>query len=332
VANRRMITSDIFADDWYGQLGFFEQQLWIGLFAKCADDQGRLLDNSFLIRAALFPYKDVAGAEIDAVLTAFAEAGKILRYEGDGKALVQICNWWDHQRPQWASPSQWPAPEGWRDRVRTRVSGQYVEDGWDCAGGFTLGVQVNGSGEPPSREVRAGRQSPVPVPVPAPVPIPVPVPAEEEAPRSASAAAAAAGPSDPITTALFEEIGRTGQLVSQAIAEQWREVVEEHRAWLTPELVRECFASAAANNVARPSPRYVAAILERCARDGARPGDRPPRASPRASPPAGNGRPSTRASPMKPGTLTEQQKRWHAAAMAALEDTAEETGTQEAPT
>lgn len=137
MANRRMITSDIFSDDWYGQLGFFEQQLWIGLFARCADDQGRLLDNVYLIRAALFPYKDVSSQEVNAALEGFVESGRLLRYEADGKALIQIANWWDHQKPRWAAASQWPAPEGWQDRVRTRVDGKYVEHNWNSAGGFT---------------------------------------------------------------------------------------------------------------------------------------------------------------------------------------------------
>ena len=190
MASRRMITSDIFSDDWYGQLGFFEQQLWIGLFAKCADDQGRLLDNAFLIRAALFPYKDVAGSEIDAVLATFAEAGKIVRYQADDKALMQICNWWQHQRPQWASVSLWPAPDSWQDRVRTRANNAYIEEGWDSAGGFTLVVQVNGQPEEPSTDVQPGRQLPVPIPVSVPVPVPEDISAPE-------APAAAPPPTDP---------------------------------------------------------------------------------------------------------------------------------------
>jgi hypothetical protein len=34
MANSRIITSAIWEDDWFGQLGFFEQALWIGLFSK----------------------------------------------------------------------------------------------------------------------------------------------------------------------------------------------------------------------------------------------------------------------------------------------------------
>ena len=130
MARARVISSSIFDDEWYGPLDFFQQQLWIGLFAKCADDQGRLLDNPVLIRAAIFPYKDTPVAQIDAALTAFSEAGKLMRYRVGGKALIQLAKWWENQPMQWAAVSRWPAPEGWADRVRTRQNNRYVEVNW----------------------------------------------------------------------------------------------------------------------------------------------------------------------------------------------------------
>jgi len=41
MGNRRMISADIFEDEFTGQLNYFERLLWIGLFATVADDQGR---------------------------------------------------------------------------------------------------------------------------------------------------------------------------------------------------------------------------------------------------------------------------------------------------
>ncbi len=115
MANRRIILSDIWADEFFGPLSFFEQVLWVGLFSRCADDQGRMIDNPTIIRANIMPYKDTPIADIEAALEMFANEGKLLRYEVDGKRYIQIVNWWDHQQGQWAMPSKYPAPEGWKD-------------------------------------------------------------------------------------------------------------------------------------------------------------------------------------------------------------------------
>lgn len=130
MANRRMISSDIWEDDWFGQLDFFEQALWIGLFSKCADDQGRMLNNPVLIRAAVFPYKDVALKDVAEAISRFSDAGRVTLYTTDGKAMLQLVNWWEHQRPQWAQPSKWAAPDGWKDRIRTRDGGVYRTENW----------------------------------------------------------------------------------------------------------------------------------------------------------------------------------------------------------
>lgn len=131
MANRRMISSDIFNDEWFGPLSFFEQALFIGLFSACADDQGRLQDIPAVIRARVFPYKDVTLAEIDNALSGFQAAGKILRYGTDGKQYLQILHWWEHQQMQWAAESKFPAPDGWLDRVRVTYKGKYITRNWN---------------------------------------------------------------------------------------------------------------------------------------------------------------------------------------------------------
>lgn len=130
MANSRLITSAIWEDEWFGELDFFEQALWIGLFSKCADDQGRLLNNPTLIRAAVFPYKDVPLSDITTLLNEAAASKKAILYEADGKALVQIVRWWQHQKPQWACESKYASPPGWTDRIRTRQGGKYRAINW----------------------------------------------------------------------------------------------------------------------------------------------------------------------------------------------------------
>ena len=134
MAEKRIIASEIWQDDWYGSLPFFEKLLWIGLFSRCADDQGRLLDNAIVIRSLVFPYDDIPVSEIENSLILYASGRKIIRYESGGKRYIQIVNWWDHQQGQWATPSKHPAPEGWTDKVRSFIKGEYREENWDKKG------------------------------------------------------------------------------------------------------------------------------------------------------------------------------------------------------
>ncbi|GAJ15043.1 unnamed protein product, partial [marine sediment metagenome] len=75
-----------------------------------------------------------------------------------------ILDWWDVHRPQWAWPSQYPPPEGWKDHLRyKRGAKEVVKDNWfsqvsennvsgERTGENNIGAQVSnkiGSGETP---------------------------------------------------------------------------------------------------------------------------------------------------------------------------------------
>lgn len=138
---KRIIVSELFEDDFIGQLDFFGRYLWIGLFSAVADDQGRFLDNAAIIRARVFPFDAVTDAQVEAVLVQLAAAGKITRYLAAGKHLVQITHWWTYQQPSWASPSRHPAPEGWVDRVKYHTKGNKITVlNWESEGGYAEGL------------------------------------------------------------------------------------------------------------------------------------------------------------------------------------------------
>ena len=173
--SRRVITPEIFDDEWFGQLEDRRALIWIGLFGVVADDQGRFTANPAVVRSRLFVYRDVPVADVADALDAFAAAGKLHRYDVGERAVYQIVTFWKHQRPQWAAVSDFPPPEGWSDRVRTRLDGEYLESpGWKLGGGF--GVRVNASPEAFTRSPRANlSREPFglahePEPVPEPVP------------------------------------------------------------------------------------------------------------------------------------------------------------------
>lgn len=137
MANRRMIASDTWRDEFIGSLDLFGRLLWIGLITTCADDQGRILNNPRLIRSDIFPFDDFTTDQINSTLDYIVEAGKLYAYEDDGKRLLQIVNWWEYQTPSWASPSRYPAPQRWTDRSKYHAAGNKIEgSNWDMQGGF----------------------------------------------------------------------------------------------------------------------------------------------------------------------------------------------------
>ncbi|KUK85478.1 MAG: Uncharacterized protein XE03_2012, partial [candidate division TA06 bacterium 34_109] len=143
MANRRMIYQDLFEDDYFGMSEPLLRLMWIGLITAVADDQGRMLDNSSLIKAKVFIYdRDITEQMIDSWLNTLHNDNKIVRYEADGHRLIQIVKWWDYQTPAWASPSRYEPPAGWVDRVRCHISGskqggQVETINWENKGGFT---------------------------------------------------------------------------------------------------------------------------------------------------------------------------------------------------
>ena len=137
MANRRMLTSDIFSDDIFMELDDVTRLLWIGLITICADDQGRFQNNDFLIKSQVFPADRKSPSRILKSLQFLEEKGMIFCYEKDGKSLAQIVNWWKHQAPSWAAASLYPAPDGWTDRVKVNSKGNKVlMENWTEQGGF----------------------------------------------------------------------------------------------------------------------------------------------------------------------------------------------------
>lgn len=132
-----MINGDTWEDEFFTTLSIFDRLLWIGIITKLADDQGRLRDNAALIRSNIFPMDDIPVSDIEKAIKLFSTDGRIVRYTKDGKKLIQIVNWWKHQRPRWASASNYPAPEGWTDRYRYHGEGNKIlELNWSTSGGY----------------------------------------------------------------------------------------------------------------------------------------------------------------------------------------------------
>jgi len=148
MASRRMIASDIFEDEFFCELTHVERLLWIGIIAQCADDQGRLQDRPKMINSRVFPNDEISVSEIERGLESFAKNGKITRYEGGGKKLIQIVKWWVYQTPAWASPSKFQPPDGWVDRTKYHAAGnEVISENWKSAGGYVVDYVANANDE-----------------------------------------------------------------------------------------------------------------------------------------------------------------------------------------
>lgn len=144
MTTRRMIASDIFRDDFVCSLNWFERLLWIGLVVTCADDQGRIQDRPRFILSDVFPDdENIPLEKVEAAMQTFARAGKIERYVSNGKKMIQIIKWWEYQSPSWASPSKYPAPANWVDRIKIHVKDNKVHTkNWENPGGYVVPTGV----------------------------------------------------------------------------------------------------------------------------------------------------------------------------------------------
>lgn len=156
MASRRMISADIFEDEFVASLNYFERLLWIGLFSSVADDQGRMVDNAALIRARVFLYDTVTDDQVERTLCKLHKAGKIARYVVVSKQLIQVVKWWEYQTPSWAAPSKYPTPLEWQDRVKYHATGnKIIMKDWDKIGGYVVGYV---SGQDSAIEERRGEE------------------------------------------------------------------------------------------------------------------------------------------------------------------------------
>jgi len=131
-----MINSGVWCDEKFLTFDDVTRLVWFGIITT-ADDQGRLQDNPLLIKAQLFPADRKSASLISKSLDRLTDAGMITRYEKDGKSLVQIVNWWEHQSPAWASESDYPAPDNWIDRVKVHAKGGGIQKlNWELDGGY----------------------------------------------------------------------------------------------------------------------------------------------------------------------------------------------------
>ena len=122
----------------FGRLSLKAKVLWPMLLVA-ADDQGRGDAAADAVKWYICPNVDeITQDDVPGLLAEMGEQGMVCVYEdGDSEPIFQIVKWWRYQNPQWAQESQYPAPEGWTDRIRKNVrGGEYQVESWEHPGGF----------------------------------------------------------------------------------------------------------------------------------------------------------------------------------------------------
>lgn len=105
-----------------------------------ADDHGRGLDNPRLIKGQVWPLDDdVTLTQVEAWQCELAENGRIVRYEHEGKALFEVVNFSEHQKPQHPAKSNFVSPH----EAYASPTGSLREP----SGGPSLGVVGESRGE-----------------------------------------------------------------------------------------------------------------------------------------------------------------------------------------
>lgn len=145
---RRMIDSGMWSNENFAALPPMARLLQIGIINH-ADDQGRIKAHPAYLRSQIFPYDDVTIEDVQQWLLLIVQNGTALIYEVDGKEYIQLVNWWEYQSLQYASPSEYPAPGAWQDRIRYNAKGGMVlTHNWTTVKGERLPDTCDTRGNP----------------------------------------------------------------------------------------------------------------------------------------------------------------------------------------
>ena len=106
----RIIKESICRSDEINSLSWFEEVLFYRLMVNC-DDYGRFDGREKVIKGSCFPLKDIKDSDLVKALKALSSKGLIIRYEAEGKTVIQLKTWEKHQQIR-SKRSKYPAPDG----------------------------------------------------------------------------------------------------------------------------------------------------------------------------------------------------------------------------
>lgn len=93
----RILKESICTSDDIDSLTAFQEVMFYRLIVNC-DDYGLFDGRLLILKAKLFPLKDISLEEIAENLNALVEKGLVFPYEVDGKPYLKIKTWDKHQQ------------------------------------------------------------------------------------------------------------------------------------------------------------------------------------------------------------------------------------------
>lgn len=105
----RIIKESICTSASVDSLPWFEEVFFYRLIVNC-DDFGRTDGRMQILKAKLFPLKDVPTGQIEAALARLQDAGMLIVYACSGQRYIQLSNWEKHQTVR-NKKSRYPGPD-----------------------------------------------------------------------------------------------------------------------------------------------------------------------------------------------------------------------------
>jgi len=135
IARGRVFPQSYSTDRRYGRLSLKACAIFPLMWAN-ADDQGRLCGDPEEIKYAICPNIDhITKADIPGIIQELSQNDLIILYQAPRSVAIQILDWWDVQRLQWAWPSEYEPPDGWQDRLRYKKGASTViTQNWNTSG------------------------------------------------------------------------------------------------------------------------------------------------------------------------------------------------------
>ena len=105
----RLLKESICESEDIDGLSWFEEVFFYRLIVKC-DDFGILDARPRILKAKMFPLKDVTEQQIKSALNKLSTAGLVRLYEYEGRPFLQLVTWHVHQQIR-AKKSKYPSPD-----------------------------------------------------------------------------------------------------------------------------------------------------------------------------------------------------------------------------
>jgi hypothetical protein len=118
IARGRLVPQSLSTDPRVGCLSLKAALLFPLMWINC-DDQGRISGNPSEVKYVACPNIDhITKEDIPGLLKELQTQELIKVYSTSKVNAIQMLDWWEEQKLQWAYPSRYPPPEGWTDHLR----------------------------------------------------------------------------------------------------------------------------------------------------------------------------------------------------------------------